>query len=188
MAEVKILIKGYTSADSAAAGDEEKTCPTITLIKDGTNVIVVDPGVLESQTVLVDKLKDEELTIQDVNYVFLTHSHPDHHMNTGMFAEAKKLEFYGLWEGNKCSDWNLDFSDDIRIIKTPGHSDDSLTFLVQTDLGKVAVCGDVFWKENYPEKDQYANDLVRLAESREEVLKIADYVIPGHGEMFKVNK
>ena len=62
MAEVKILIKGYTSADSAAAGDEEKTCPTITLIKDGTNVIVVDPGVLESQTVLVDKLKDEELS------------------------------------------------------------------------------------------------------------------------------
>jgi len=33
MAEVKILIEGYTTADTKESG-EEKTCPTITLIKD----------------------------------------------------------------------------------------------------------------------------------------------------------
>jgi len=33
MAEVKILIQGYTSADTAESG-EQKTCPTITLVKD----------------------------------------------------------------------------------------------------------------------------------------------------------
>lgn len=32
MAKVKILIEGYATADSVASGEEEKTCPTITLI------------------------------------------------------------------------------------------------------------------------------------------------------------
>jgi len=148
MAEVKILIKGYTSADSLKTSEVETTCPTITLIKDGKNIIVVDPGVLESQDVLKNKLADEGVKIEDVNYVFLTHSHPDHHMNTGMFAKAKKLEFYGLWDGNQCLEWQPSFSDSVEIVKTPGHSNDSLTFLVKTNLGKIAICGDVFWKDN----------------------------------------
>ena len=73
MVEVKILIEGYTSADSKEAGDE-KTSPTITLVKDKGIVMIVDPGVLESQEMLVDKLK-EGLEIDDVNIVFITHSH-----------------------------------------------------------------------------------------------------------------
>ena len=188
MAEVKILIKGYTSADSKESSDIETTSPTVTLIKDGNNNIVVDPGVLESQDLLAGKLKEEGLKVDDVNYVFLTHSHPDHHMNTGMFVKAKKLEFYGLWDNNKCLEWNKNFSNDIEIIKTPGHSDDSLTFLVKNDSGKIAVCGDVFWKENYPADDHYANNKEKLAASRKKVLEIADYVIPGHGDIYKVNK
>ncbi|HOZ55926.1 MAG TPA: MBL fold metallo-hydrolase [bacterium] len=188
MVEVKVLIKGYTSADSLKSSDIETTCPTITLIKDGSNIIVVDPGVLESQDLLLNKLAEEGLKINDVNYVFLTHSHPDHHMNAGMFPKAKKLEFYGLWDGNRCLEWDQNFTDDIEIIKTPGHSSDSLTFLVKTDLGNVAICGDVFWKENYPEDDPYANEKDKLAESRKKVLEIADYIIPGHGDIYKVNK
>jgi glyoxylase-like metal-dependent hydrolase (beta-lactamase superfamily II) len=188
MAEVKVLIKGYASADSLESSGVETTCPTITLIKDGENMIVVDPGVLESQDVLKSRLAEEELKIEDVDYVFLTHSHPDHHMNTGMFALAKKLEFYGLWDGNKCLEWQSNFSNDIEIVRTPGHSDDSLTFLVKTDLGKVAICGDVFWKENFPDNDPYANDLGKLVASRKKVLETADYIIPGHGDIYKVNK
>ena len=57
MAEVKVLIPGYTNADSAEAREEEKTCPTITLIKDEDVVMVTDPGVLESQQILIGALK-----------------------------------------------------------------------------------------------------------------------------------
>ena len=53
MAEVKILVEGYTNADSAAESGEEKSCPTITLVKDKDVVMVVDPGVLEDQNILV---------------------------------------------------------------------------------------------------------------------------------------
>jgi len=184
MAEVKILIEGYTSADSGG----EKTCATITLIKDGNNKIIVDPGVLENQKMLVDKLKEEGLLVDDINIVFITHSHIDHYRNIGMFSEAKTLEYFGLWDKNTVQDWPEQFSEDIKIIKTPGHNYDGLTFLVKTSDGIVAICGDVFWKKNFPEveDDIYATDKEKLKESRKKVLESADWVIPGHAGMYKI--
>ncbi len=187
MAKVKILIKGYTTADSIGA-EEEKTCPTITLVKDRDIVIIVDPGVLESQQILIDKLKEEDLSVDDINIVCITHSHIDHYRNIGMFPGAKTLEYFGLWNKNTVENWKEQFTEDIRIIKTPGHNYDSITLLVKTDKGLVAVCGDVFWKENFPKDDPYASDNEKLQESRKKILELADYIIPGHGKIFKVEK
>jgi len=44
MAEVKILIEGYTTADVIKSKIVEKTCPTITLVRDKDIVMVIDPG------------------------------------------------------------------------------------------------------------------------------------------------
>jgi len=183
MAEVKVLIEGHTSAESGG----EKTCATITLIKDGDNKIIVDPGILESQKILVDKLKEEGLSVDDINIVFITHSHIDHYRNIGMFPEAKTLEYFGLWDKNTVRDWPEQFSDDIKIIRTPGHNYDGLTFLVKTSEGVVAICGDVFWKKEFPEvkDDIYASDKEKLKESRKIVLASADWIIPGHAGRFK---
>ena len=188
MAEVKILIEGYTNADAVAEGGEEKTCPTITLVKDKDIVMIVDPGVLEDQKILIDKLKEENLTIDDINVICITHSHIDHYRNIGMFPKAKTLEYWGLWDRNMVEDWKEQFTDDIRIIKTPGHNYDNITLLVKIDKGIVAICGDVFWKENFPENDPNASDKEKLKESRKKVLEIADYIVPGHGKMYKVIK
>jgi len=187
MAEVKILIEGYTTADTIESG-EEKTCPTITLVKSGDKIVIVDPGILESQDLLVDKLKENGLTIKDVNFVFITHSHLDHYRNIGMFPEAKTVEYFGIWDKGTVIDWPENFSDDIKIIKTPGHNYDSLTMIVNTEAGDVAICGDVFWKEDYPKNDPYASNQEELSESRKKILVLADYVVPGHGPMFKVKK
>ncbi len=188
MAEVKVLVPGYTNEDSAEAGEEEKTCATITLVRDKDIVMVIDPGVLESQQILVDALEKEGLSVDDVNVVCLTHSHIDHFRNIGMFPEAKTLEFYGLWDKNTVDDWKEQFTDDIKIIKTPGHNTTSLTLLIKTDKGIVAICGDVFWKENLPEKDEYADEPEKLKTSREKVIELADYIVPGHADMYKVKK
>jgi len=186
MAEVKILIEGYTTENAVGAeGGEEKTCPTITLIRDKDIIMVVDPGVLDDQKILIDKLKKEGLTVDDVNIVCITHSHIDHYRNIGMFPKAKTLEYYGLWDRQTVEDWQEQFTDDIRIIKTPGHDYSSITLLVKTKQGIVAICGDVFWKENFPEDDPYASDKEKLKESRKKVLEMSDYIIPGHGGMFK---
>lgn len=187
MAEVKILIEGYTTADTTESG-EEKTCPTVSLVKDKDIVMVIDPGVLEDQKMLVDELKTEGLSIDDVNFVCITHSHIDHYRNIGMFPRAKILEYWGLWDKNTAEDWKEQFTENIRIVKTPGHSYDSITLFVETDKGIIAVCGDVFWKENFPEDDPYASDKEKLQESRKKILEMADWIIPGHGKMFKVQK
>ena len=188
MAEVKVLIKGYTTADSEKSEDEEKTCATISLVKDKDIVMMVDPGVLESQQILIEALKKQGLNINDINLVCLTHSHIDHYRNIGMFPDAKTLEYYGLWDKNKVDDWKEQFTDDIKIIKTPGHDKTSITLLVKTDKGIVAICGDVFWKENFPDEDEYADEPEKLKKSRMKIIKIADYIIPGHADIYKVKK
>lgn len=184
MAEVKVLIPGYTSAD---IGDEV-TCATVSLVRDGDIIMIVDPGVLESQEILIKKLKENDLSVNDINYVFLTHSHLDHYRNTGMFPTAKVVEYWGMWTGNAVTDCPEQLSEDIKIIKTPGHASTSLSLFVKTNDGLVAIVGDVFWKENYPENDPYADDLGKLKESRSIILKQADWIVPGHADMYKVKK
>ena len=55
------------------------------------------------------------------------------------------------------------------------------------------VGADVFWwAENEEQKvdiekhDDFAEDMKTLKESRRKALEIADFIIPGHGKMFKV--
>jgi len=181
---VKILIPGFTSGDNG----EDRTCPTITLVRDKNIVMVIDPGILESQQILVKALQKEGLSIDDVTHIFITHSHLDHYRNIGMFAKAKTVEYFGVWDGGTVDKWPEQFSDNIKIIKTPGHNYDGLSLLVKTEIGTVAIVGDVFWSERGPKSDPYASDLEKLEKSREKVLEAADYVVPGHGDMFKVNK
>ena len=128
--------------------------------------MIVDPGILPNQNLLVEKLAEHGLTPADVNVVFLTHSHFDHYANVSLFNQAKVLEYFGLWEGGVIEDWPVQFSKDIKIIKTPGHDYSSLAALVKTDKGVVAICGDVFWQKDYPKDDPYAPDRERLAASR----------------------
>jgi len=190
MATVKVLIPGHTSEDSANENPDEPetTCATISLVRDNDLIMVIDPGVLESQQQIIDALKKEGLTIQDITHVCITHSHIDHYRNIGMFPTAKTLEYYGLWDKNMVEDYDEQFTENIKVIKTPGHDSTSITLLIKTDQGVVAICGDVFWKEEGPVEDPYASRPKKLKESREKVLKLADYIVPGHADMYKVKK
>lgn len=179
-AEVKILKEGYASTDSGG-----HSCSTICLVQDRGLNIITDPGTLPDQKILVDALKKVGLSPSDINIVFITHSHMDHYRNIGMFPKAKALDFWGWWEGDVASDYENDVSDNIKLIKTPGHSSDGTTLLVQTDEGTVAICGDVFWKENFPVNDPFATNCDQLKQSRAKVLELADFIVPGHGGMFK---
>jgi len=189
-AEVKILIEGWTNADSLEKGvDEENDACTTSLVRDGTIIAVVDPGIMDDKNTLIDALKKEKLKLEDITHVFLTHSHIDHYRNVGMFpAKTPVVEYWGVWSGNRVDDWDDNFSQNFKIIKTPGHSYDGLTFLITTNSGKVAICGDVLWKEKIDQVDEYAVDQDELVVSRQKVLEVADFVIPGHGKMFKVKK
>jgi len=83
------------------------------------------------------------------------------------------------------------------IMKTPGHSMDHASLVVPTKGKTYVVAGDVFWwaedeeqltdrKSLLNKKDPLAVDEKALRKSRENILAVADLIIPGHGRVFEV--
>ena len=196
MAEVKILIEGYVKKIK----DGWVASSTTVLIKEKGSNIIVDPGM--NRKLLLGSLKKENLSSGKIDYVILTHYHLDHILSTGIFENARILdngEIYS-WNGKIEGHGGRVSATDIEIIKTPGHDMFHCSVLVKTkEFGIVVVAGDVFWWEDSQEqktnkqnllehKDPFVKDEKALKESRKKVLEIADWVIPGHGKMFKVKK
>lgn len=101
---------------------------------DGPSV-VVDPGPLD-----VGHLDAVAVAAGDVAVVLLTHHHLDHSEGARAFAErvgcgvraldpAYRLGSEGLGEGDVVAAGDLE----IRVVATPGHTGDSLSFLVPAD-------------------------------------------------------
>ena len=200
MAEIKILVQGYARPGEGEQEEVELASSTTTLIKEGKWNIIVDPGM--NRKILLEALKKEKLSPSGIDYIVLTHYHLDHSLLTGIFENAIVIDDASIYtfkgeikdHKGKIPGTNID------IIKTPGHDQFHCSLLVNTnDLGKVAIVGDVFWwadgeKQEIDEKslmnheDPYMKNEKDLKNSRKNVLAVADYIIPGHGKMFKVEK
>ena len=63
------------------------------LVEDKDLKIIVDPGTVKSQELVIEKLKEHGSKPEDVNVVFITHSHMDHYRNIGMFKNAKVRDY-----------------------------------------------------------------------------------------------
>jgi glyoxylase-like metal-dependent hydrolase (beta-lactamase superfamily II) len=196
MAEAKVLVEGYAKEKDGA----EFASSTATLIREKDLNIIVDPGM--DRKLLLEALKKENLPPEKIDYVILTHYHLDHSLLAGIFENARILDNGEIWswEGKIESHGGKVPGTDIEIIKTPGHDMFHCSVLVTDEnLGKVAIVGDVFWwaddeeqkvdeKNLIEHKDPYVKNKRELADSRKKILEIADYVIPGHGKIFKVKK
>lgn len=191
MTKVKVLIDGYAEK----LEDGWKVNPTVTLVQKNDKNLVVDPGC--DREGLIQALSEEGLTIDDVDFVLLTHGHIDHTLLAGIFEKAKIITNYEVYEGIR--EWEHDgkITDmDLEVLPTPGHTNDHCSLVVPTDEGIYVVAGDVFWWVDGEEQivdierpDQhYSDDPKALVESRKKVLGIGDYIIPGHGKMFPNEK
>lgn len=196
MTKVKTIIKGYAKEING----EEFASSTVTLIQDEGVKALVDPGM--DRAALLESLSKEELKPENINFVIVTHTHLDHSLLAGIFENAKILDNGDVFsfDGRISAHEGRMPGTNIEIIGTPGHDQFHCSVLVNTeDLGKVVIAGDVFWWTDEEEqktdrqsllkhKDPYVKDEQALTESRKKILKLADYIIPGHGEMFKVEK
>jgi glyoxylase-like metal-dependent hydrolase (beta-lactamase superfamily II) len=71
---------------------------------------------------------------------------------------------------------------------TPGHTEEDATLIVEADDGVYALT-HLWWRtDRTPEIDPYASDQTLLEQGRQRVLAVADFVIPGHGEPFRVQR
>lgn len=200
MAEVKVLVSGsHEPIDEGL-----KIGSTTTLIKTDQNIIV-DPGALIDEQKVLDSLKEENLSPEDIKLVVLTHTHIDHTVNLHLFKNASVLlKFKDGYPGQiqvinkglllrKELLENTEIAKDVKIILIPGHSNDLMGLVVDTDEGKVVIASDAISNEGCADLKNEPNpmivaDIDQYKESRKKILKIADFVIPGHGKMFKVNK
>jgi glyoxylase-like metal-dependent hydrolase (beta-lactamase superfamily II) len=128
--------------------------------------------------------------------VFLTHHHLDHAMNVGIFPNAKVVDQEAIYMQDKAEEGVEMLPDtDITILPTPGHESGHGILVVPTAQGTVVVAGDNFWWTtdedqilDIEKKDDFAEDMSILVESRKKVLELANWVVPGHGKVFEVKK
>lgn len=193
MAEIKILVQGYVRQRK----DCEQATPNTILIFDGDTKVLVDPG--SNSVALKRGLLRQGLNTRDIDIVFLTHYHLDHILNIRLFPKHAIYDGDTINKGDKIINYNGKVipKTNIKIIKTPGHAFEHCSLLVQTAKGKVALSGDVWWwgskeeqktdtKNLLAKKDRFVKDRPALLASRKKLLSMADFIIPGHGKMFKV--
>ncbi len=192
MAKVKILIQGYAKKFK----NGWRASSTCVLIKDGGLNIIVDPGT--NRKLLLKKLSQEGLKPKDIDLVFLTHYHPDHWLAIDLFPGIKVLDGDIIYQ----NDLETGFSHKIpkttiEVIPTPGHAHEHASLLIKTKIGKAVIAGDLFWWPDARKPKITIENLINLADpyvknkkdlivSRRKILKLADYIIPGHGRVVKV--
>jgi glyoxylase-like metal-dependent hydrolase (beta-lactamase superfamily II) len=194
MSKIKILIEGYAKENK----DGWLVSPSTVLIEDSGLKILVDPGA--NKKLLLKNLAAAGLKPKDIDRIFVTHYHLDHILNIRLFPDCPVLDGNEINQDDKITDYSGKIpGTKIKVIPTPGHAAEHASLLVETAEGIIAIAGDLFWWEDSEARktdrasllkkvDPYVKDKMAIRRSREKILAAADFIIPGHGKMFKVEK
>jgi glyoxylase-like metal-dependent hydrolase (beta-lactamase superfamily II) len=181
-ASLHVIHTGYVRDDHVSG--------TVSLIVDGDARLVVDPGLVADREEILGPLREHGLEPASVTHVLLTHHHPDHTVNIGLFPNAEVVDGWARYRGDRWLDHDGDGyrpSPHVRLLTTPGHTDMDVTWLVETDGGVIA-CTHAWWfADRTPAEDPLATDQARLEESRRRILAKATVIVPGHGAPFPVD-
>lgn len=180
-AQVDVLVVGYADSPSVAG--------TVGLVRDGDRVIVVDPGMVKSRSLILDPLERLGVSPDEVSHVFVSHHHLDHTVNIALFRQAEIVDFRTVRRDdqvNPHSGEGFKLAPNTTIWVTPGHSPQDASLVVDTVGGRQAFT-HLWWRsDRTPEVDPYALDPAELARNRQRLLDGVDIVIPGHGAPFRV--
>ena len=80
MAAVHLLHAGYTG---------DRVASSVVLVRDGEALIVADPGMVRSRSLILDPLRELDVAPEAVTHVFLSHHHPDHTINVALFPNGR---------------------------------------------------------------------------------------------------
>ena len=184
MTTVELIHPGYNR-------DDGRVGSSVSLVRDGDAIIVADPGLVETQARILDPLAERGIDRLDVTHVFLSHHHPDHTINAGLFPEAEVVDFWARYRGDLWLDHGGDgwrMTERTTLLLTPGHSEEDATLLVEADDAVYALTHLWWLPDRSPAIDPFAPDQALLDRNRERVLAAADIVIPGHGGAFETGR
>ena len=182
MASVHLLHAGYTG---------DRVASSVVLVRDGDALIVADPGMVRSRSLILDPLRELDVAPEAVTHVFLSHHHPDHTINVALFPNAEVVDFWARYKDDLWLDMPGDgyrLSPKAELWLTPGHTQEDASLIVEADDGVYAMTHLWWHGDRTPEVDPFADDQAAIVAGRERVLAVADVVIPGHGTSFRVQR
>jgi len=155
-----------------------------------TAAVVVDPGPLHEGHLAAVLAAVREQGAR-VAQILLTHGHADHSESAARFAELTGAPVRALDPRHRLGDEGLAGGDvvevgglDLRVVGTPGHTGDSLSFLLPAD--RAVLTGDTVLGRGttlvaYPDGTlaDYLDSLKLLRDAAER--QEFDTVLPGHG-------
>lgn len=193
--EIFVLYDGYARVQ----GNIMRANCTCTLIKTDKINVICDTMTPWDGPKITEKLKDFGLKNTDIHYVVCTHGHSDHIGNNNLFLEATHIVGQSVSKGDQYyldafeNGSNYEIAENIQVFVTPGHTLDSVSVKIETPKGVYVVAGDLFERQEDLKDEKIwleagSEDPDKQRESRKKVLKMADYIIPGHGPMFSNQK
>lgn len=150
---------------------------------------------------LLKALQEHDVTADKIDYVVCSHGHSDHIGNLNLFLNAKQfvgdcMNFKDEYFFHDLKESPLELDEGIELISTPGHTKSCVSVIVKnSNIGNsstVALAGDLFEKEEdvFDESqwiDAGSEDENLQRSNRLKISEMADFIIPGHGPMFKVD-
>jgi len=195
LAEITVLAEGYVIE---LEGGGLRASPSPVLIEDAGTRILVDPGA--DRKGLLRGLSRKGLHPEDVDMIFVTHTHLDHILNLRLFPDTDVCDSSSIYRGDEEIPYGKFIPrTGIEVLQTPGHSPDHASLLVMAGAEMWLVAGDLFWwRDDAVQRtdlgslmeleDESATDTAALRMSRMTALARADVVIPGHGNLFRLNR
>lgn len=166
-----------------------------------------------NQKILVEAMGNFGLSPDDIDCVFITHWHRDHFGNIGVFKDAEIIvlkslaDHFGLDFTGVSDDESI--AEGVNVLATPGHTEHHASVVLQTErlvykesfelrgrisgIGspRIVVAGDAIVSYAYFIQNKvwdYNSDFFSAEKARESIKKIsavADFIIPGHGGLFR---
>jgi len=73
---------------------------SISLVRDGSAVIVVDPGMVSDRRKILDPLEKLSVDPKGVTDIVLSHHHPDHTLNAALFPNARVHDVWAIYHND----------------------------------------------------------------------------------------
>lgn len=159
---------------------------TVTLVQDGDAVIVIDPGMAPSQQAILDPLAAAGFSPSDVTDVIISHHHPDHTVNVGLFGTARVHDHWAIYHHDAWTSRpaeGFEVAPSVTLWETPGHTPQDITTVIRTADGVVCAT-HLWWYAAGPTEDPLAVDPGQIHDGRTRVLEVATLIVPGHGPAF----
>ncbi len=180
--------------ESDDRGVRSAICSCTVIWGDGFRIIV-DPSLKDEKAMATELDRRTGLSLDDIDTVFITHQHGDHHYGLKHFGRAKWLAGAKVAAGlNKSGRYSKPIAladarifDAVEVISTPGHTMDHHSLRFDCKGLSVVIAGDaVATQDFWAERMGYFNavDFDLSARTIDRIAAIADVVVPGHDNYF----